>query len=349
MDGELKFEMEAAGTSVPQMCVLPQPHYEQFPRFAEAMATADEKVQLEAMAFFLPEFHNRYRWLLSAPRRDFDARIGPGDEILNSLQNEGVALGRIDASVKARLVELTSEIAQGLQSTLNDTACPSFKDGQMILDFDQHSEIHRVIEEAFVEANIFDVASAYVGDEVKLGLTALQVNTPSSTRFRYGKIGADGLPKRTRTDYYHIDSAGWPHVKVLIYLNQVGLDQGPFRYIPGSHRIATDYELAVRKTNDKLKTPARLFMALPAPFRLQADFGTYMDLDSPEARVMLSNERAIYDAAGSDIVLFDYHGVHRGGFSRLGPRHILQCNFAPRNEDGPAARAAVTKKDRQPR
>jgi hypothetical protein len=42
---------------------------------------------------------------------------------------------------------------------------------------------------------------------------------------------------------------------------------------------------------------------------------------------LLEFEEVVMDDAGSDIVLFDYHGVHRGGFVRQGGRRILQCTF----------------------
>ena len=320
------------------MYVLPQPHYERFPRFAQAMAAVDAAAQVQAMGFFLPEFHNRYRWLLTAPRRDFEVRIGAGDNLLAAVQNDGVGLGMIDPEVMARLVKFTTDPALSLETALNGSGAPSFKQGQRMLDTERDAELLAVIDQVLREAHVYDVVSAYAAEEVRLGLTALQVNTPHSTRYKYGKIGPDGVPRRTRTDYFHIDSAGWPHVKVLIYLNEVGLDQGPFRYVPGSHRVTSDFELAVRKTNDKLKTPAHLFMALPDPLRLQADFGTYMDPAGAESEALLSMERAMHDDLGSNLVLFDYHGVHRGGFVRTGARHILQCNFAPADPEGPSAR-----------
>ncbi len=121
-----------------------------------------------------------------------------------------------------------------------------------------------------------------------------------------------------------------PHTKVLIYLNDVGLDEGPFRYIDGSHRGVGDFELAVRKTNDKLRIKPPLFMALPEEFQLLADFGDHIDPDSDEAKAFLAREIAAYDDQKSDLVLFDYHGVHRGGFVRKGARRILQVNFAPK-------------------
>lgn len=320
---------------------LPGVAHDRVEEFRTALAAVDDESRIRALEWFLPRFQAHYNWLLRAPRPRYDARIGAGDETLRTIQDEGCFFGKIDPELKARLAGLTEPLIPDLMADLNQRSKPRFRFGQMELTPAEHPEVLALIEQAFGDAGFWDIVSAYTGDRVALGNVALQVNTPHATRYRHGEIGADGLPP-LRTDYFHIDSGGWPHLKVLIYLNDVGLDQGPFRYVPGSHLWTDPFELAVRKAHDKHKTPPEILMALPEPLRLLAHFGPYMDPDGPEAAAFLAGERAFYDDEGSDLVLFDYHGVHRGGFVRQGSRHILQCNFAPGDPDGPAWQAKMS-------
>ena len=72
-----------------------------------------------------------------------------------------------------------------------------------------------------------------------------------------------------------------------------------------------------------------------------------MDPKAPEARALLKPQGAIFDDEGSDSALFDYHGVHRGGFVRFGARHMLQCRLSPVDPEGPAARPRRIEKGRR--
>jgi hypothetical protein len=310
------------------MYVLPTPDYSRFSRFRDHMGDIDDAVRAEAFAMFIKPFHARYRDILTQPRPDYEARIGAGDSILRALQQDGVALAKSDPGLKAQLNALADPLAERIEAHLAAVEQPNFKDGQILLDETEHRAIYDAVAAIFEEAHIFDVAAAYARERVKLFGIACQVNTAATTLRKYKAIDAEGLPLK-KTQYLHIDSSGWPHHKVLLYLNDVGLDEGPFRYVVGSHRMLDDFELAVRKTNDKLRIPPKLFMALPEAFRQLADFGDNIDPDAPESVALLQRERALWDDKRSDLVLFDYHGVHRGGFVRKGSRRILQINFAP--------------------
>ncbi len=206
---------------------------------------------------------------------------------------------------------------------------PRFKHSQFHFDPIEHADIFEDVDDMLGAEHVYAAGSAYVGKAVKLKTLTVQVNTERSTQVAYANLDAAGLPT-PRTRYFHIDSALWPPLKVLIYLNPVTLDEGPFRYVAGSHRLATDFELIVRKTNDKARIHDELFMALPPPFRMYTEFGDAMDPDGDAAEALLSNERAYCDGV-SDLVLFDFNGVHRGGFVRRGHRHILQCCFEARD------------------
>ena len=307
------------------MPALPVPDYETIPRFAEIMKGIDATARAEALSMFLAPFQKRYRRTFIDPPIDFEARIGAGDDLLRTLQEEGCATTAIGAADKARLLELTGPLVQEVQARMDAAAEPSVKTSQMKLDPEVHADIFEHARAVLDAAHVFAAAGAYAAAPVTLGGLAVQVNTARATRQRYGEIDEAGLPPLA-TRYLHLDSGGWPWTKALIYLSDVpGMDQGPFRFVVGSHRVCDEFELIVRKTNDKLAISWRDFLALPPAFRLYTDVGNYVDPDSPGARDMLAKERAI--CGRDDLILFDYNGVHRGGFVREGSRWMMQCSL----------------------
>jgi len=310
------------------MFALPVPDYESIPRFRSLLDEIDDRTRAEALDLFLPQFRKRYLKELVSPKVDYSVRIGAGDDVLRDLQQDGCALTRIDTADKARLVEITAPLVADLDARQTASPAPTFKHGQLRLDREAHAAIFEHVDHMFSTGPVYAVSSAYAGRPLTLAAMAIQVNDERTTALKYGALGADGLPA-LKTSYYHIDSGAWPPLKVLIYLNRVTPDEGPFRYVIGSHRLTEVFELAVRKTNDKIKIPTKLFLALPPPFRLYTDFGDYMDPDSAAAAALQGREREICDGE-SDLILFDYNGVHRGGFVRRGHRYMLQCAFDPK-------------------
>ena len=229
-------------------------------------------------------------------------------------------------ALRAEVRRLTTPSAEKVKARLNGIDKPRFSDGQLMLDRTADADVFDAVEALFATAHVFEVACAYARRPVGLEAITLQVNTAASTEARYGKIDESGLPVR-RAAYMHIDSALWPHHKALLYLSGVGADEGPFLYVPGSHRLADAFELAVRTTNDKLAISPDLFMALPPQFRAMAEFGGHLNFEASEAQDLLRREVALV-GDGAELILFDYHGVHRGGFVRRGERQMLQCTFA---------------------
>jgi hypothetical protein len=190
------------------MFALPRPDYAKFKAFRAALEAADASVQIEALGWFVREFHGRYNWLLSAPGPCHQARIGAADAKLASLQTTGLCALRLDPAIKARLRRLTARRAGDLQIRLDGAAKPTFKDGQIVLDPVEDRDLYAAVVEALTAGDLLDVASAYAGETVRLGSLALQVNTQRSTAFTYGSLDSDGLPQH-RTAYLHIDSGGW--------------------------------------------------------------------------------------------------------------------------------------------
>ena len=307
------------------MFALPNPDYETHPFYRLKLAEVDDALRREALAKFIPEFEACYQRHLEAPKLNYERRIGQGDELLRQLQQTGCAIKQVAPERKAALSALTLPVAQWVHKKLGQRAEPRFKDTQFVFNRVEHPNVFDAVERIFEEEHVYKAASAYAGRPVLLKEVTIQVNTDRTTVLQHGPLDEDGLPT-PRTRYMHIDSALWPPVKVLMFLNDVTPDNGPFRYVEGSHRLATDFELMVRKVNDRNDIHNSLFMALPPPFRMYTLFGDFIDPDSEPARKLLACERAYCDGV-NDLILFDFNGVHRGGFVREGHRYMVQCHF----------------------
>jgi hypothetical protein len=328
-----------------RMFALPTPLYDERPELAHYFDEITDEVREQALEAFLPALHGRYQRLQRAQRRRFDARIGAGDEVLRTFQQDGLVLGALEPAARRSLRAYLEPIARTILERLETLAKIKFADGQVPLEPGDHPRLFVEVEAALEEGGVLDVFSAYSGERLGLLRLAVQVNTARETRLKYGEIDASGAP-RLKTAYFHVDSNEWPSVKALIYLSDVDVEQGPFRFVRGSHRLMGDFEALVRKTNDRLRQPPVRFLALPPEFRQHASFGDYIDETTPRAAELLADEVVVCDG-GSDLILFDNNGVHRGGFVRSGHRFMLQCQFdsvarmAERHEGSAAARAAL--------
>ena len=314
------------------MFVLPNPDYESLPDFRRHLDQVDDTVRCEALEKFVPHFEAYFKRHLTAPKLDYDVRIAQGDALLRRLQQTGCGLARLSPKFKAPLAARVIPFAERVHAELAQRDEAKFKHTQFKFDPEEHADVFEMVEALFEGEHVHAAAAAYAGRELLLREVTVQVNTDVMTRRDYGELDAEGLPS-PRTRYMHIDSALWPPVKVLIYLSEVTPDGGPFRYVEGSHRMATDFELMVRKTNDRRNIRDALFMALPPPFRMFTLFGDYIDPDGEAARRLLERERA-YTSDDGDLILFDFNGVHRGGFVREGHRYMLQCHFERRSKAG---------------
>ena len=307
------------------MFALPLANYDVVPDIEHFRGQVDDQVREEALANFLAAFEERHAQRLRLPPLDFETRIGRGDELLAGLQANGWALGALPSKARQAIRELVVPLARDIHARLDSLDEPRFADGQAPLGA-LLEPVQQALGAALLECGALEAICAYVGRWPRLQQVVLQVNTARETRANHGELDALGRPTRHATRYFHVDSNHWPNLKALIYLGDVGPDQGPFRYVSGSHRLMQPYEASVRKTNDKLGHSLTALCALPEAFAQHANFGDYIDPATPGALTLLEQEAVVCDGR-SDLVLFDNNGVHRGGFVREGSRYMLQCMF----------------------
>ncbi len=308
--------------------MLPNPDYARRPPFEEALRQVSDADRAAAWTAFAEAFEDARRSWAVAPKPDLAAtRPGAIGAKLAEFQQNGFAVFRIDPRRKAEIVRLAEPALDMVRESMaSATGKVKFADGAAWLDPKDNRALYALVAEALEDCGALPVANIYSRATLAFDLYA-QINTAERTTGKWGPIDKDGLP-REKSAYWHVDSNIYPPAKMLIYLNEVGRKQGPFRYIAGSHLAMDEREALIRKTNDKLRFQPIQFMALPEEFRLHALFGDHLDRDSDAVRSLLAKERAVFSEDG-DVSLFDNHGVHRGGFVRDGVREILQVLLEP--------------------
>ncbi len=203
--------------------------------------------------------------------------------------------------------------------TINAESCPG---------------LWKAIDDAVRAAGFLAVTGAFFNaPSAKLHSVGVLVNHPNQDWANriYRDIEVDTPP----TAGFHIDSNGKCLLKAVLYLTDVGPEQGPFGMVPGSqlwgegsqeriYRRAFDRsELIVRSAKKR-----RLFLSLPREMQVKAEFGGDMIAGSPEADELLSQEIVATGPRGQ-LNLFDPESIHRGGNVRSGERVVALITTRP--------------------
>lgn len=136
----------------------------------------------------------------------------------------------------------------------------------------------------------------------------------------------DGL--RTKTRYMHVDSSPPNSIsKFIIYLNDVNFDNGPFEYIPRTHKLDGRLDSLIRRImhHSRLQLlddeSRSLFSKLPKFLQKKAEFGNDInDKDWVHTSELCTGREGT-------VVVFDNSGVHRGALINSGRRLTIHGGF----------------------
>ena len=170
---------------------------------------------------------------------------------------------------------------------------------------------------------------------------------------------ADDGVAASQTTYFHNDHS-FNVPKAMLYLSDVDEEQGPFCFVPKSHRWkrsvagtlliktldrAHDQAWAARNKGTGYYRPQfqnaefrEAFMKLPQPLRATSHFGDDV-LDGTALSEQILGQQKIGLTREANCIVFDGGtGVHRGGLVRQGRRYALQIGFRERNKHSPGQR-----------
>jgi hypothetical protein len=198
-----------------------------------------------------------------------------------------------------------------------------------------HSELWRLVERIVQDAGVHEATSTvFDAPSAKLRSLAVLINVPNqdwATRL-YRDVEVEAPP----TAGFHIDSDGKCFTKMVLYLTDVGPEQGPFGIVRQSHRWSEGspdrvYRCAFDKSDLVVRSAKRrrMFLSLPKHLQTKAEFGGDMLAGSPEAQDLLAQESVMVGPRGQ-LNLFNPDAIHRGGNVRQGERHVLLISVGPR-------------------
>jgi hypothetical protein len=276
---------------------------------------------------------------VEADRRErFGYRHGHGEAIGEALVRDGVAPVQLSRANLDPIVEGSGGAFAAIARRLDETraAGERVKYSRALegVSAESHPELWAAVERAMKDSGALQVTAAYFGAPgAKVRSAGLLLNQPDQDWVvrLYRDIEVQSPP----TVGFHIDSNGKCFVKAVLYLGEVGPEQGPFGVVPGSHRWAEGSDDRIfRRAYDKSMLPTRsakrrrMFLSLPQAMQVKAEFGGDMLPQSPEAQALLAEEFVATGPAGQ-LNLFDPEAIHRGGNVRSGERRVMLITMGP--------------------
>ena len=209
----------------------------------------------------------------------------------------------------------------------------SFKLAQELMSRAEQPALWTSIDRLLREAGLIETTRRYFGaGGAKLKAAAVMVNTPGQS-WTTG-IFRDAGVETPLTAGMHIDSDGRCVLKTILYLSDVGADQGPFSLVPGSHAWEEDSPGRIhRRAFDKSGLTSRAadarraFVSLPPELQVKAEFGGDVLAGSAQSRALLAQEQRMTGPRGQ-LCLFDPEAIHRGGQVASGERVVLLASLA---------------------
>jgi|HubBroStandDraft_6_1064221.scaffolds.fasta_scaffold134237_2 hypothetical protein len=273
-------------------------------------------------------------------RRKYSRRTlsSTANSLLTRLTEVGVAGIHLDPDRIAGLRSHIQEDIDRLNASPSASTGPGtgFDRGSLI-DFDARPEFLRELLDVLRDACVDEAMNYYLGHDVGLHFVHLQISRPDDKWFTRMYEDINFHP---RSRDIHFDSYNGI-VKCILYLGDTGIDDGPFRYVPGSHRwqIPLVKRLAAKANpyaND-LSSPAkrRAFLELPPSLRYYSHIGYNLRDEDPISESLREAEMSFTTAEHGHLLLFDNYGLHRGGQCNSGQRTCCQLVFTPVSDGVP--------------
>ncbi len=251
-------------------------------------------------------------------------------ELDRALRRQGCVVLRIDSADLERLERYSvAEFERLSRRRAESQEGPrQFEASRAYARRDEAAALFDAVESMLVSSGVMTSAGAYLGREARLVDVNPQINDPSDDFWK--RIFPDGSITPPATAYLHRDASGGD-LKAIVYMSDVGPDNGPFGFVLGSHAEApSGVDDRICETNDSNGLAAtdpqtrRLFGALPERLRQKGAVGNDLLDTTDVSRALRDALWSITGPAGS-LVVFDTKGMHRGGMVTAGERRVLTC------------------------
>lgn len=269
----------------------------------------------------------------------FGYRYGQATKDDAGLVSDSMKRGQLSSGQMARIEAAAKPYLDALRDRLAEPRAAgvpvNFKMVNQVVNEQRDAELWTTVDDIMREVGAYETVRAFFSaDWAKLNSLAVFFNPPNQSWIGPPFRDFDGgMPP---TAGLHIDSNGKAYLKAILYLNDVGPEQGPTCVVPGTHkweegsteriwRRAYDRSSILgRKEHDR-----RLFMSLPEQMQVKAEFGGDLLPDDPATRTILEHEVVATGPRGS-YTMFNPEAAHRGGAVTAGERHALQITLGAR-------------------
>ncbi len=266
-------------------------------------------------------------------------RRGAATEIGREIDARGFCVRQLERELLEPLHQaamlVVADIRERMEALRRAGELINFKATQEHIGPDRHGELWSLAYDAVERAGVAAASTNYFGAAAaKLKAAAVMVNPPDQdwcTRL-FGDLEFETPP----TVGMHIDSSTYSTLKIVLYLNDVGPDQGPFGLIPTSHLWDQGgIDRVRRRAFDRSPMVSRAlggrrnFTSLPPELQVKAEFGGDLLAGAPETDALLAAERVMTGPRGQ-MNIFDPEAIHRGGHARAGERHVMLLSVAAR-------------------
>ncbi len=268
----------------------------------------------------------------------FGYRYGYEDAAGEELVRRGLVVERLPGGTIDKVEAVATPYVTAMRERLAEAKASGapikFSMVNNVLDEARDAELYGAVNAAMTETGALERVRVFYGAKSsKLNSVAVFVN-PEGQSWSDPLRDYDAEPPPTAG--MHIDSNGKCYIKAILYLNDVGPEQGPTCVVPGSHGWETgSQERIIRRAYDRSKLlgrsalDRRMFLSLPDELQLKAEFGGDLLPDNEETQGLLAEEVVSTGERGT-YTMFDPETVHRGGAVRAGERIALQITMRPR-------------------
>ena len=316
---------------------MPRIDYARHPAYG-LMFDPDPELGTQALAKLEPLIAEMERVEAERARR-FGDRSGSGGESSSevaAIASEGCCALQLKAKLLDPLLESTAPVIAAIRDRQAAARAAGetipFKLAQTPIGSRTHPEIWDLAARIVKHSGAGQTTANYFGAGAKLKTAAVMVNPPDQVWA--ADVFRDPRIETPPTVGFHIDSSGSAILKAVLYLGDVGPDQGPFGMIPTSHRWEQAGPGRIRRRAfDRSplvsRAPAQrhAFLSLPLQLQVKAEFGGDMPPGAPETLQLLARERVMTGPCGQ-LNLFDPEAIHRGGQTRAGERRVLLLSIA---------------------
>ena len=181
------------------------------------------------------------------------------------------------------------------------------------------------IDRIFRKAGLIKASEAYLSKKLRVTRVRLTVHRPTDKAWRQFLYDCK---KITRHTGIHIDPLEGV-TKSMIYLNEVGLENGPTQYLPKSNRFTYPplqnlfARTIVAGSRCHNKTSRRVIFRLPKQLRITTDFGRLIKDNSPLAKYLDKKMVKFTSDKGNTLIFDPGAGIHNGAIVKKGERIAL--------------------------